>query len=422
MLPRSSAGAPPRTAAASRLPRAALRPGRSSPAELAKRRSPSGAAASYTWSAADAQLARQERRQARSGRPASISSRTTSPKRRRSSWVSTRVEQVVGVVGEREVGVAGDPEHRPARRPTCRGCRQEVRGSRPRARPSLPGAAELDEPRQAVGYVTRTKRRRSSRRDRSTSMPMGERQRGRRERRCRAPARSASAAAKDSRGTARQRRAARRAAALDRGDLDHLVAQPRAELVEPQRVLGGLEPQDPLPGTRRASWRRRRRASGGRRRMRSGRRGGRPEQRRTRRGSTRRSRTASRGGAAGARIGRKLEHAGVEVDPRELTVEKPVGQRRRGHSPASRGTRAAPPREIGDGYGRALTGVAAKSRWSFVSCVSIAMTFPSTRKRRAKSDARRPLLLPTPRPLDASADRRRTDVPPDGKIAIAARL
>ena len=62
------------------------------------------------------------------------STRTTSPKRRRRSSSSTACEQVVGLVGDREVGVARDAERCRSRRSPCPGTARRGGGrSRPRA-------------------------------------------------------------------------------------------------------------------------------------------------------------------------------------------------------------------------------------------------------------------------------------------------
>ena len=90
-------------------------------------------------------------------RPSSISSRTTCPKRRWRSWSSTAPEQVVGVFGDVEVRVPGDPEAARTRRRPCR-------GTAGRCGPPSPARAGPDARRAAYrrgspgGTLTRAKR------------------------------------------------------------------------------------------------------------------------------------------------------------------------------------------------------------------------------------------------------------------------
>ena len=69
----------------------------------------------------DLERARRAARASRRSCRRSTSTRTTSPKRRRAQLVLDRLQQVVGLVGDREVGVAGDAEDVRGRRSPCPG-------------------------------------------------------------------------------------------------------------------------------------------------------------------------------------------------------------------------------------------------------------------------------------------------------------
>ena len=85
------------------------------------------------------------------GRLATISSRTTSPNRRRRSFGLDRLEQVVGLVGDLEVGIARDAEHAALRDLDAREERRQVLRDHVLDRQQRPVSLEAQEAGQALG-------------------------------------------------------------------------------------------------------------------------------------------------------------------------------------------------------------------------------------------------------------------------------
>ena len=188
-------------------------------------------------------------------------------------------------------------------------------------------AADLDEPRQVVGHVDADEPRR--RRDAV----------GARSRRC-----SARATARAGTGAAAPTAIGVRSGSISRRNrfVSDRSSRPVHSSTETMRmpsaasagrssssqsaVLRLLQRARPARARRRASEPASvRRESAAGRPTRSARAGRRHAPRRTRRGSTRRSRRASRARAAARRVRRELEHALVELEPRELAVEEARG-------------------------------------------------------------------------------------------------
>ncbi len=96
----------------------------------------------------EVELAEQEARASRGDIPSSTSSRTARPKRRRRSSISTACEEVVGLVLEGEVGVAGDAERPVVLDDHAREERVELRGDHLLERHEARAVGQRQEPGQ----------------------------------------------------------------------------------------------------------------------------------------------------------------------------------------------------------------------------------------------------------------------------------